>query len=406
MDWKHLLHTGIWQRVPREVRRSGLFLVTSQLAPRLTKTAEAKAPFIVAGVLRTASGLGEGARLCYDALSRCGYDVFGIDLTARFRQPGPLVDFRFRDGSALDGAGTLILHINSPYVPFALMCLGRRFIKRKRIIGYWAWELPVAPPEWRFGLPFVHEIWVPSRFTASAVAAIAGEVPVSVVAHPVAVRGRAAALSSGPRDSFTALVAFNMASSFARKNPLAAIQAFTQAFDSDPDCQLTLRVINADLYPKGYAALSVAIASLANVRMSEMNSGRVSVEDMYADADVVISLHRSEGFGLVIAEAMLRGLPVVATNWSGNVDFLTPENGMPVPYALIPATDPQGTFEHPSQTWADADVQDAAVKLRMLRDDPKMRAALSRRAVLDATSMFGVEQYTRTVGKRLEVSHN
>ena len=151
MRWKHLAHTYLWQNVPRGLRRRALFHVTAQLAPRPTPDAPATTPIVVVGLLRAASGLGEGARLCYQALSQCGQDVYGVDLTASFLQPGPVVPFSFRDGRSIAGPGTIILHINGPFLPLAFMQLGKRLVTGKRIIGYWAWELPGVPPEWKWG---------------------------------------------------------------------------------------------------------------------------------------------------------------------------------------------------------------------------------------------------------------
>jgi len=304
----------------------------------------------------------------------------------------------------MEGAGTIILHVNAPFVPLALMYLGKRLVANKRLVGYWAWELPAVPPEWCFGLPFVHEVWVPSRFTADAIAAVAGEVPIRVVPHPVAAR-QIAKVRTGRSEQgrFTALVVFNMASGFTRKNPVAAIRAFRQAFDDDPSCRLIVRVVNANLYPEGFRLLMAAAASQSNIVISHAEFTETSVDDLYASADVVLSLHRSEGFGLVVAEAMLHGLPVLATNWSGNVDFLTSVNGLPVSYAPVPATDPQGTYDQPTQIWAEADTADAALKLRSLRDDPNMRKALGRQAQLEAAALFGVEKFEQNVMKALNL---
>src|SRR5262249_47481409 len=162
-------------------------------------------------------------------------------------------------------------------------------------VGYWAWELPKVPAEWRFGVPFVHEIWVPSRFTADAIASIAGDIQVRVVPHPVASRAALATEARRPRERpFTALVVFNMGSGFTRKNPLAAVEVFRRAFDSDPECQLILKVVNAESYPEGRKALGAAIASLPNARIDDGGSGARSVDELYASADAVLSLHRSE----------------------------------------------------------------------------------------------------------------
>ena len=117
------------------------------------------------------------------------------------------------------------------------------------------------------------------------------------------------------------------------------------------------------------------------------------IDDLYRDSDVVMSLHRSEGFGLVVAEAMLRGLPVIATDWSGTVDFVSPEWGFPIPYRLVPAEDPQDTYHHPDVKWADADVDAAADALRRLRSEPGVARALGTAGAVHAARVWSVAAY-------------
>ena len=95
---------------------------------------------------------------------------------------------------------------------------------------------------------------------------------------------------------------------------------------------------------------------------------QASLDALYGEADAVISLHRSEGFGLVIAEAMLRGVPVVATGWSGNTDFLSKATGMPIGYDLVPAVDPQDTYDFSETVWAEPRIEEAAQALRTLAE--------------------------------------
>lgn len=394
------LHTGLWQRLPRRLRRKLLFSTTSRLAPRPSWDGTTRGPIVVAGFLRTASGIGESARLCHDALSQCGYDVYGIDLSDQFRQAGPAVDFFFRDGRLVWGAGTVILHINSPLIPLALLCLGRRLLAQKKIVGYWAWELQEVPSEWRVGVPFVHEIWAPSRFAADAIEPVAKHAPVQIVPHPVAVKHPVVATVQSNRRPFTVLLAFNMASGFSRKNPLASIEAFKLAFGDDPSCLLVIRLINFHLYKKGYSEILGLIGSADNIKT--VTSPTKKISELYAETDVVLSLHRSEGFALVIAEAMLHGLPVVATNWSGNVDFLTPNNGIPISYSLIPAFDAQGTYDQPSSVWADPNISEAAVALRRLRDDKNLRRRLGEQAAADAAIKFSVDTYHKITQRSLD----
>ena len=165
------------------------------------------------------------------------------------------------------------------------------------------------------------------------------------------------------------LVAFSLASSFARKNPLAAIAAHRAAFGSRADRMLLLRVPGGGAFPAEMRLLHEACAGLGNVRIDARVLDRAAARAVMAGADIVLSLHRSEGFGLVPAEAMLLGRAVVATDWSGTQDFLDASCGVPVPARLVPARDPRGVFEAAGAMWAEPDVGEAAAALARLADD-------------------------------------
>lgn len=395
---RDVLHRQLWQRLPRSWRRAGLFRATASLAPLPTPWARPTTPIIVAGALRTASGLGESARLCHDALKVSGKEVFGIDLTAGLMQPMDRADFAFADARTQEGPGTLIVHVNSPLMPLAIWLLGRKVVRDKYIVGYWAWELPEVFSDWRHGVPFVHEIWVPSAFTADAVRSVARGRTVRVIPHPVALRGLAsvpgASRSSRP---FTVLLIFNMASSFARKNPLATISAFRAAFSDHPSTRLIIKTSNADVFPDGMTSMQRAIGTARNIVLVDKTMSAGEIDALYHGSDLVMSLHRSEGFGLTIAEAMLRGLPVMATNWSGNVDYLSGERGVPIPYRHVAAEDPQGTYHCPRMMWADADVEAAASALRSLREDPELGRQLGANARAYAARVWSAEGYAERV---------
>lgn len=395
------IHRAVWQRLPRQFRRAALFRATKIVAPRPSEAVVASLPIIIAGALRTASGLGEGARLAHNALKSAGVPVYGIDLTATLMQPLDF-DFEFADGAKLTGAGTLILHVNGPLTPLAMQRIGRSVVRDKTIVGYWAWELPAAPDEWRHGAPFVHQIWAPSNFTANAVKSVAPDTGIKVLPHPVALR-RPPPIGRTGRRAFTVLTIFNMASSFARKNPLAAIAAFQTAFGDDASARLIVKASNLDVYPDGAAAVRGAIAGLSNASLIEHTANSDEIDALYSETDVLISLHRSEGFGLTIAEAMLRGIPVVATDWSGNTDFLSRSNGMPIPFRLTPAIDRQGTYDHRGMVWADPDINAAAAALRKLRNDEAARTAIGEAAANFAASNWTAEAFAENVRRLLNL---
>jgi glycosyltransferase involved in cell wall biosynthesis len=382
-----LLHRHVWQKLPVDLRRALFLRATTLLAPRPHHDCPPAEPIFVVGAFRTASGLGQSARLCYEALRGLGFATFGIDISSAQMQPQDLADYALVGDRAHRGPGTIILHVNAPLIPLALMALGRAFIAEKRIIGYWAWELPRVPADWRAGVPLVHEIWVPSRFTADAVSEIVQGRAVRVIPHPLPLPP----LSAHNRHDhpFRVLVVFNCASGFERKNPCAAVAAFKRAFADDPGVELVIKSSNLTVYPAGRAALEREIGGRKNIRHIDATIPAAGLDALFADADVVLSLHRSEGFGLVLAEAMLHGLPVVATGWSGNVDFLNVDNGCPVRYVLVPAFDPQRLYHYPALRWAEPDTDHAAELLRRLRDDAALRSHLggnARRTVANSLS--------------------
>ena len=406
-NFRTAVHQSLWQRFPYALRRQALFNALSVISPRPTPAAVAVGPIVVAGALSTASGLGQAGRLCYDALYRSGLNVKAIDLTEPLLQPSDHTGFKFEDGRQLMGPATLLLHVNSPLVPMALMYLGRRFVRHKHIVGSWAWELPQLPVEWRIGVPFVHQIMVHSNFVAAGMRSIAGNRPVHVRPLPTffeadALAGRRPRQNSQP---FTVLTVFNAASSIARKNPMAAISAFRAAFGDDNGARMIVKASNLAVVAGGQQQLAEAIGGAHNISVIDSVMERNDLDALFAAADVVLSLHRSEGFGLVVAEAMARGLPVVATSWSGNVDFLSDSTGIPVPFGLVSAEDRQNTYHYPDMLWAEADTAYAADALRRLRADPEMARRLGQRAAEFASDRWAPKAYADALIAQLQISN-
>ena len=292
----------------------------------------------------------------------------------------------------------LVLHVNAPLLPASLLRLPRGALAGRRIVGYWAWELPTVPPAWRSAVASVHEIWAPSQFTAAALEPLAPG-RVRVVPHPVAARppqpsGLTRADFALPDRAFVVLTSFSLASSFVRKNPLAAIAAFRAAFCAAPDKIMVLKISHAEHYPDDLATLRDAIADAPNIRLETRLLPAADSHALTACADVVLSLHRSEGFGLVPAEAMLLRRPVIATDFSGTTDFIDAGCGVPVPYKLVNARDPRGVFQAPGAQWAEADVGEAAAALLDLAANPERRRNLGERAYHAATTRLGVAGLT------------
>jgi glycosyltransferase involved in cell wall biosynthesis len=162
---------------------------------------------------------------------------------------------------------------------------------------------------------------------------------------------------------------------------VAAVRAFKLAFDGGrDDARLILKTHHVSAYAAGCRELAAAIDGDPRITVLDRTMDRAELDDLVSSSDAVMLLHRSEGFGLPLAEAMGRGLPVVATNWSGNTDFMDFGNSCPVSYCLVPARDPQGSYDHADQLWAEPSAENAAVHLRRLRDEPALRTELGRAA--------------------------
>ncbi len=390
----------IWRHVPLRTRIQIQSGITQAIAPLPDADAPGGLPLAIAGLFSTASGIGEGARLAYAALDAAGLAPEAFDLSPAFRQT------EFSSGPRhplMRSGGTLIVHHNAPYMAHALWALGRTRIQGRRVVGYWAWELPKLPPLWNPGFRFVHEIWVPSTFTRDAVVA-ATNLPVHVVPHPLPktpatpnMRGRLGL----PADALVVLTAFHLGSAFARKNPLAAIAAFRKAFGDDP-----ARVLAVKLIDNGAATarheLDAAIADSRNIRLIEGMLPEADMAGLMAAADIVISLHRSEGFGLVPAQAMALGKPVVATGWSGNLDFMTKRNSALVDYSLVPVHDPEGAFDAQDQLWADPDIDHAADWLRQLAGSVMLRECMGAKAAADVNAQLAPDKFARAVAGLIE----
>ena len=370
----------LWRLLPQGPRRRAAFAVAASLAPRpAPQPLRPATGIIVAGHLRQSTGLAEATRALRAAISRLGLPVWSVDLDDPVLPP------------ALPPAAPLLIHANPPLLPLALRALPLTVIGQRLIIGYWAWELNRPSPLWARGARFVHCAWTFSEFSAEGLAPLG--VPVRAVPPPLALTPpRPSSLHradfSLPEDAVVTLVSLDLASSHMRKNPEAAIAAHREAFGERPDRILLLKIANPDHFRRDMAAL-VEKAQGPNIRIITETLSAPDTHALTLACDIVLSLHRSEGFGVASAEAMLLGRPVIATGWSGNLEFMDANSAALVDYKLVPATDTRGVYEAPGAVWAEADIRQAAQHLRRLADDPVARVELAARGQAHAVAALG-----------------
>jgi glycosyltransferase involved in cell wall biosynthesis len=165
---------------------------------------------------------------------------------------------------------------------------------------------------------------------------------------------------------------------------------------------LVIKTINAKAHAEEFAHLKASVADLPDVVFLTDFLSRQEVYELQACCDVLLSLHRAEGFGLAPAEMMFMGKPVIATGWSGNMDFMTPMNSYPVNYELKPLDEAKGVYEA-GPVWAEADVEHAAFCLRQVMDDRAKAAEIGRRAAADIRRTHSPEAVGREMRKRLNL---
>lgn len=248
-------------------------------------------------------------------------------------------------------------------------------------IAYWAWELEAVPDEWVEAAETVDEIWSPTEFVAQAMRSrirrpVYHMLP-GVEAGPVEPVSRAAL--NLPEDHFVFLFAFDLHSQLHRKNPLGLIRAFQTAFRADDRATLVIKTSGGDIHAADLAQLQTA-ARGENILLLDEMLPRAQAYGLIAMADCFVSLHRSEGFGLGLAEAMLLGKPVIATGYSGNLDFMNRENSLLVDYKIVEIAEDRAIYTR-GNFWAEPSIEHAAACMRQVyehRDEANERALRAR----------------------------
>jgi len=342
----------------------------------------------ILGSFSSPIGHGVAAKLLDYELRSRGIIVRRIDASEWIGAPiDPKLAIRSEEPAPDD---VLIVALNPDVAIHALAKLGKEKLRNRKVIGYWVWELEVVPRFWKLAGRWAHEIWTPSSFSAQALKKLF-DVPVHVVPHPVALlppptmteerraKGREALGVS--KTAFVAIQSFSLASSLTRKNAIGAISVFVAAFHDQPDARLILRHLSGDRFPDSLQRLREA-AQVAGpqIILRPAGEGLEDLHDLYAACDVYISLHRTEGFGLNLAEVMMAGRPLIATKWSGNLDFMDSKCVALINADLVPLDDPDKVYTQKAARWAEPQADEAIRWLRTLAENPEQRTEFARAA--------------------------
>ena len=347
---------------------------------------------VVAGLFNTASGIGESARLCFEGLQSEGIEVEALNLSWIFDQTD--LEYQCPQTDKLQNpetGGTLILHLNGPETLSALWHIGiRRWHRNWKIIGFWAWELPSPPWEWRSATRLLSEIWAPSAYVEAAVRPLTQR-PIKIVAHATRPLDPDPAK---PNSDLRCLVLADALSSFSRKNLSGSIRAYLEAFPAPSDTSLTIKYRNIESHPSIMEEISALTLGRTDIEIISKTLPLAEIQGLIRRSDVLISLHRAEGFGLTIAEAMSAGCIAMCTAWSGNMEFVTDETAALISYDLVPVEDSFGIYEKSEKAvWADPYIQEAASKLRDIKDNRESYSSMQTKAAAHIRTVLAPANY-------------
>jgi glycosyltransferase involved in cell wall biosynthesis len=325
------------------------------------------------GYFRAETGVGQSARNGIDAMTAAGIP-FGVhNLHAAEHSELDSSIPRFSSSASYD---TSLYFVNADQT--AVVQSQSIKLRTTRNVAFWTWELEEFPRQWDAAFKAYDEIWVPSNYCQAAISARS---PIPVIRIPYCVKpltkSRKTRQDFGiDLGRFVFLTIFDMRSGFDRKNPMGTIRAFKKAFGGTNRCQLIVKVNHGGSCPERLRDLQEEICD-SPIRLIEDTFRHEDIAALIDACDCVVSLHRAEGFGLVLAEAMLMGKPVITTGYSGNLDFTTPDNAFLVSYQLKQVG--SGNSPYPEHCmWADPSLEDAVEQMRQVYHSTELRTQRSR----------------------------
>lgn len=350
----------------------------------------------VVGYLKAELGVGEAGRLAVAAMRANGIEVNAINCSDTMsRQDHPF------EVDNVASHHAILMAVNADQLGNVRHSLGREFFDGRYVIGQWFWELSTPPDNYKDAFGLLHEVWAPTRFIQESLMSTAPD-RVKIVYMPLPIKRPQIDLSLtkqsfGLPGRYTFLFTFDFLSVMKRKNTLGLVEAFCIAFLENEGPILVLKSINGTERLSELEKLKWAVKNRSDIILIDEYFDANKSASLMAVADCYVSLHRSEGLGLTMAEAMTLGKPVIATGYSGNIDFMTDKNSILIPWKLVKVG--KGAEGYPENAeWADPDLTSAATAMRKLYLDPEAGVELGRLAQIDLAQKFSVEE----TGKRMK----
>jgi glycosyltransferase involved in cell wall biosynthesis len=354
----------------------------------------------VVGYLQAELGVGEAGRLLVNALRANNLEVGTVNCSlTQSRQNYPFEVENRASHSAV------VMAVNADQLDIVRHSLGVKFFKDRDVIGQWFWELSEPPKSYRHAFDLVREVWAPTLFIKESLETMAPE-RVSVVHMPLPIMtpevdSSLTRESFGLDNRFAFLFTFDFLSVLKRKNPIGLVEAFCEAFSPNEGPVLILKSINGNKRMIEFEKLKWACRGRTDIIVIDEYFDAIKSATLMAVTDCYISLHRSEGLGLTMAEAMALGKPVIATGYSGNMDFMSDKNSILVPWTLVQVG--KDAESYPSDAmWAEPNLGAASVAMRRIFDDQDFARSLGAIAQRDIAENFSPQKTGARMKSRLE----
>ncbi len=359
-------------------------------------------PLNMIGCFRSESGLGQAARASLTAVRQLGRDFTVIDTSEEYVSRNAADVGLERETFGASGSVNLV-HANADEMLTLSQRVFRHRLGGRFTAAMWFWE-PAQLPRWSLpAFDCVDELWVASDYLVDVFGQY-GKVPVTNIGLGVElpeVRSVDRASFGFGDDELVFLFVYDALSSHGRKNPEKVVEAFLKAFGPDfDDVRLVVKVSNLNKFPASKAKLEELAATTPVITLIDEYFARDRVLDLMAAADVYVSLHAAEGFGLTLLEAMALGTPVIATAYSGSMDFTTEANSWLVDYDLMATTEQTGPYP-PGSVWASPRVDSAVDYMRAVAADRSAVAAKAERARTDALAATSLDAYAARLDEQL-----
>jgi len=381
-----------WGRWEEEVHESliptseGTGLGSSSIGEAVERSTAGDEPHVtVAGYFHAELGVGEAARLLAAGLEATDTPY----ITKSYDDTTNRQHHAFKEAAA-DGAKSdiNIICVNADQTPTFAEKMGNGFFDGRYTIGVWFWEIEDFPSTLHGAFEYVDEVWVATEYMRSALLKVASK-PVYRFRLPIVTRNvdddvpkSALGLAVG----FNFLFSFDFLSVMQRKNPIGLINAFKRAFKPDEGPTLVIKTINGDQRVLDLERVRFAAGGRSDIVVKEGYLSASEKNAMMAHCDCYVSLHRSEGFGLTMAEAMALGKPVIATGYSGNMEFMTPANSYLCPFEYC-SIGPGASPYPPNSRWAEPDIDKAAELMRHVYANRSEAADFGTRAAQDIRTL-------------------